>query len=51
MFNYIVKVKHNNFKNRYKYLKVDNAEKMLKINSHFDVWTAVPSNRFIEGEF
>lgn len=46
MFNYTVKVKHNNFKNRFKFLKIKNVEELLKIKSHFDVWSAIPTQVF-----
>lgn len=40
MFSYIVNVKHNKFKNRHKRLIVATADHLLKINKHFDVWSA-----------
>jgi hypothetical protein len=51
MFDYTVKVRHNKYKKRFKYLKINNTEHLMKIHTHFDVWTAIPSNQFIDGEF
>lgn len=44
MFNYTVTVRHNKFKNRVRTILVNTASALLKIHSHFDVWTAVPTN-------